>query len=75
MNLLSSVTGEMSDSKVAAVFDDESEARAIARQVQHMLHMQPAQVQVVTPHHADLRALGIAHALEQANGHTARRPV
>ena len=52
MNLLSSVTGEMSDSKVAAVFDDESEARAIARQVQHMLHMQPAQVQVVTPHDA-----------------------
>lgn len=34
----------------------------------------PIGVQVVTPHHADLRALGIAHALEKANGHTARRP-
>lgn len=34
----------------------------------------PIGVQVVTPHHADLRALGIAHALEQATGHTARRP-
>jgi len=52
MNLISSVTGEMSDSKVAAVFDTEPEARAIARQVQRMLGMQPAQVQVVTPHDA-----------------------
>ncbi|GAB3505247.1 riboflavin biosynthesis protein RibA [Pseudoxanthomonas daejeonensis] len=49
MNLLSSVTGEMSDSKVAAVFDSEAEARAIARQVQHMLGAQQGQVQVITP--------------------------
>ncbi|QXV56811.1 amidase [Amycolatopsis sp. TNS106] len=34
----------------------------------------PVGVQVVTARHADLRALGIAHALEKANGHTARRP-
>lgn len=49
MNLLSSVTGETSDSKVAAVFDNEPEARAIARQVQHMLGVQQGQVQVITP--------------------------
>ncbi|MBE1574669.1 amidase [Amycolatopsis roodepoortensis] len=34
----------------------------------------PVGVQVVTAHRADLRALGIAHALEKAGGHTARRP-
>lgn len=34
----------------------------------------PVGVQVVTAHRADLRALGIAHALENASGHTARRP-
>lgn len=52
MDILSSVTGEISDSKVAAVFDSEPEARAIARQVQHMLGAQPAQVQVITPQDA-----------------------
>lgn len=49
MSILSSVTGELSDSKVAAVFDDEAEARAIARQVERMLGFQSSQVQVVTP--------------------------
>ena len=49
MSILSSVTGEVSDSKVAAIFDSESEARAIARQVERMLGFQPSQVQVVTP--------------------------
>lgn len=49
MNILSSFTGEMSDSKVAAVFDNESEARTIARQVQNMLGFQQSQVQVITP--------------------------
>ncbi|WP_372013794.1 hypothetical protein [Pseudoxanthomonas sp. 10H] len=49
MDILSSVTGELSDSKVAAVFDTEPEARAIARQVQHMLGVPPGHVQVVTP--------------------------
>ena len=52
MGILSSLTGELSDSKVAAVFDNEQEARAIARQVQGMLGMPPGQVQVVTPHDA-----------------------
>ena len=49
MGVLSSVTGEVSGSKVAAVFDSEFEARAIARQVQRMFGFAPAQVQVVTP--------------------------
>jgi hypothetical protein len=52
MDILSLVTGELSDSKVAAVFDSEQEARAIARQVQRMLGVPPRQVQVVTPHDA-----------------------
>lgn len=52
MDILSSVTGELSDSKVAAVFDSEQEARAIARQVQGMLGASPGRVQVVTPHDA-----------------------
>lgn len=49
MSMLSSVTGELSDSKVAAVFDSENEARAIARQVERTLGFQSSQVQVVTP--------------------------
>ena len=48
MSILSAVTGEMSDSKVAAVFDDEREARAIGRQVQELLHLAPAHGQGVT---------------------------
>ncbi|MCD9033064.1 hypothetical protein LDO32_15145 [Luteimonas sp. Y-2-2-4F] len=50
MSTLSSVTGETSDSKVAAVFDSESTARAVATEVQSALGFQASQVQVVTPH-------------------------
>lgn len=49
MSILSSVTGELSDSKVAAVFDSERAARASAREVEHALGVQSSQVQVVTP--------------------------
>ncbi|UWX04672.1 riboflavin biosynthesis protein RibA [Pseudoxanthomonas sp. NC8] len=46
------MTGELSDSKVAAVFDGEQEARLIARQTQRTLGLSSGKVQVVTPHDA-----------------------
>lgn len=49
MSMLSPVTGEMSDSKVAAIFEDESTARRIAGKVGSLLNLRPTQVQVVTP--------------------------
>jgi len=49
MTVLSSLTCEASDSKVAAVFDSEARAREVARQAIATLGLQPAQVQVVTP--------------------------
>lgn len=49
MSLLSPVTGEVSDSKVAAVFDSEATARAAADRVGTDLQLQARQVQVVTP--------------------------
>ena len=48
MSMLSSVTGELSDSKVAAIFDSESTARRIAHELRGALGMQDSQVQVVT---------------------------
>ena len=48
MNMLSSVTGELSDSKVAAIFDSESTARRIAHELRGALGVQDSQVQVVT---------------------------
>ena len=48
MSMLSSVTGELSDSKVAAIFDSESTARRIAHELRDALGVQDSQVQVVT---------------------------
>ena len=49
MSTLSSLTGEISDSKVAAVFSQESIARQVAMEVRESLDLQYSQVQVVTP--------------------------
>ena len=49
MDILSPVSGEVSDSKVAAVFDSEHHARAVARQVEQEAGLEHSQVQVVTP--------------------------
>ena len=49
MNTLSALTGERSDSKVAAVFERESTARAVASRLRERLGRQASQVQVVTP--------------------------
>lgn len=50
MSTLSPVTGEASDSKVAAIFDSESRARRIAQAVRSRLGLRPSQVQVITCH-------------------------
>lgn len=49
MSMLSPVTGEVSDSKVAAIFDSEATARGIAERLRDELSLQPAQAQVVGP--------------------------
>lgn len=49
MSMLASVSGEVSDSKVAAIFPDEGTARRIAGNIRSLLNLRPAQVQVVTP--------------------------
>lgn len=43
------LTGEVSNSKLAAVFDSESAARAAAAAVTAETDLQPAQVKVITP--------------------------
>ncbi len=43
------ITGEVSNSKVAAVFDTTSAARTAAEAVTQALDLQPVQVQVITP--------------------------
>jgi hypothetical protein len=43
------ITGEVSNSKVAAVFDQEFSARQAAQGVAGVLSLVPAQVQVITP--------------------------
>lgn len=45
----SSITGELSNSKVAAVFPSEGAAREIAAHVRRTLQISDAQVQVITP--------------------------
>ncbi|MEN1927338.1 hypothetical protein [Luteimonas qiangzhengi] len=50
MNALSPLTGEVSDSKVAAIFDSESNARSCARQLRDALRLRQSQVQVITRH-------------------------
>lgn len=50
MSVLSSLTGEISDSKVAAVFDSEDRARTIARELRAQLGLRDSQVQVISPH-------------------------
>ena len=49
MSSLSSLTGEMSDSKVAAVFENERSARRMAHGLRRALRLKSSQVQVVTP--------------------------
>ena len=49
MSETSPITGELSNSKVAAVFASESAARQAAGAVAKVLALGPAQVQVVTP--------------------------
>ncbi|MEO8365594.1 MAG: hypothetical protein ABI538_05240 [Pseudoxanthomonas sp.] len=51
------ITGEVSNSKIAAVFDTTAAARAAAAAVAQALDLQPAQVQVITPDepHADAK--------------------
>jgi len=48
MSIVSPVTGEASDSKVAAVFNCEDRARGIARGLRRSLRLRQAQVQVIT---------------------------
>jgi len=50
----SSVTGEVSNNKVAAVFTSEATAREVAARVRNSMQLSDAQVQVITP--ADRRA-------------------
>ncbi len=50
MSIVSSVTGEVSDSKVAAIFDSESTARRVAGDLRAKLDLADSQVQVITPH-------------------------
>ena len=49
MSETSPITGELSNSKIAAVFPHEGAARAAAQSVAAALSLGPAQVQVVTP--------------------------
>ncbi len=49
MSIVSSLTGELSDSKVAAVFDSEARAREVAAQARDSLGLKESQVQVVSP--------------------------
>lgn len=49
MSETSPITGELSNSKVAAVFPRESIARRAAEAVTAALTLEPAQVQVITP--------------------------
>ena len=50
MSVLSSLTGEISDSKVAAVFDSEDRARSAALEIRSRLGLRDSQVQVISPH-------------------------
>lgn len=49
MSETSPITGELSNSKLAAVFPRESAARAAAQALSATLSLGPAQVQVITP--------------------------
>ena len=48
MSSLSHVTGEVSDSKVAAIFDSERRARRIAHLLRRSLRLKQSQVQVIS---------------------------
>ena len=50
MSTLSHVTGEVSDSKVAAIFDSERNARRIAHLLRRSLRLKQSQVQVISRH-------------------------
>lgn len=49
MSTLSALTGETSNSKVAATFDSERRARRIAQGLRRALGLKHSQVQVITP--------------------------
>ena len=50
MSTLSHVTGEVSGSKVAAIFDSERNARRIAQSLRRSLRLKQSQVQVISRH-------------------------
>lgn len=50
MSSLSALTGESSDSKVAAMFDSERRARRTAQALRRALGLKQSQVQVISPH-------------------------
>ena len=50
MSTLSPVSGEASDTKVAAIFEDEGRARRIAAKLRRRLGLRQSQVQVITRH-------------------------
>src|SRR5690625_2382068 len=53
MSTLSPVTGETSDTKVAAIFDDEGSARRIAATLRRELRLRQSQVQVLSTGDSD----------------------
>lgn len=71
----SSVTGEVSNSKVAAVFASEASAREVAGRVRNTLQLSEAQVQVITPadrrpgHKLEPETQGIFHTIVRAHVH------
>ena len=69
------VTGEVSSSKVAAVFASEASAREVAGRVRKTLQLTDAQVQVITPadrrpgHKLEPETQGIFHTIVRAHVH------
>ena len=70
-----SLTGEVSNSKVAAVFASEASAREVAGRVRSTLQLSDAQVQVITPadrrpgHKPGPESQGIFHTIVRAHVH------
>lgn len=69
------ITGEVSNSKVAAVFASEASAREVAGRVRSTLQLSEAQVQVITPadrrpgHKLEPETQGIFHTIVRAHVH------
>ena len=49
MSIIQPLTGEVSDSKAAGIFNNPANARRVAREVRARLSLSPAQVRVMTP--------------------------